>query len=486
MRLKDLLEGYFTTDIETVIKGFSYDSRTTSADDLFFALKGFDQDGHRFIEAAYERGTRYFVVEEEQAPLEGAHFFKTDDARALLSTLSSRFFDQPHEKLTMIGVTGTKGKTTTTNMIKTILDENDIPTGIIGTMGIHFGEDTLPSPNTTPESYVIFHALSLMVKAGMKACVMEVSSGGIQRGRVKDLHFDHGIFLNMGMDHVGDREHPTYEDYKECKGRLFSQSLKSYFNADDPEVDFMKSFATGVPLTFGMKGTDYRLLSTALHKEGASLSQDLSVDYRGEEVSFNVPLPGGFNAYNALAAISVTHQMGISFDDIQKGLSKAKVKGRFEMFPTEDRLFIIDFAHNGVSLETLLKTILSFNPERLGVLIGCIGGRSHIRRKGICEAVRDYADFAVLSEDNPDTEDPALIIEDMLTYFEGSDIPLLTDPNRRSAVQKLVDASKPGDILVLAGKGHETYNIVNHQYLPYSDEETLKEALKKRGLTLTT
>ena len=484
MKLTELFQGLYQVKEDLEIKDLSFDSREAGKDSIFFALKGYDHDGHQYIQKAYEQGTRVFVVEDVPEELEGAQYFKTKDTRALLSTLSSRFYREPHKELVMIGVTGTKGKTTTTNIIKTILDHNDIPTGIIGTMGIFFGDQELKSPNTTPESKVIFHALRAMVDAGMKACVMEVSSGGIQHGRVKDLHFDHGIFLNLGLDHVGDREHPTFEDYRNCKAKLFAMSDKSYLNTSDAAFHFMADHVANTLIEFGEDAKDYTLLSTVLHKEGAHLSQDLTVEYGGESFDFNLPLPGDFNASNALASIAVTHEMGLDFASIQRGLDMVSIKGRFEMFPTEDRLFIIDYAHNGVSLETLLKTIRSFKPKRIGILMGCIGGRSHVRREGICQAIVNHADFAVLTEDNPDTEDPKDILEDMLRYFKDSSMPLQTDPVRSSAVEKLVEASEPGDILILAGKGHETYNIVHHQYLPYSDEEELKKALKKRGLTL--
>lgn len=469
---------------EKQITDIVYDSRKARKDVIFVCIVGAVADGHRFAASAYEKGARFFICEKELDLPADAFVFRVENTRRALAALSACFFHHPERKLRVIGVTGTKGKSTICEMIRHILCKNGIPAASVGTVGVRIGDVMTPTGNTTPESYELFHIFSEMVEKGVCYAVIEVSSQGIKLDRVFGIHFFAAIMTNLSEDHIGGAEHPDFDDYKACKKALFQRCDHAIFNADDPYFEEFCNAAYGSRQTYSLSAdADFSarsILSTATEK-GFGSSFLLS---QGESrIDAFVPFPGEFSVSNALAAMAAASLAGVSLENASEALSTVRVNGRFEIIQTELRgvTFVIDYAHNGESLTAALNALRKYRPKRLVCLFGSVGGRTEVRRRELGIAASSYADFSILTSDNPDREPPLAIIADIEKYMQ--DAPYTVIPDRKEAIEYAVSHAEEGDIVLLAGKGHETYQLIDGKKQPFCEREILLAAAEKLALS---
>ncbi len=454
-----------------------YDSRKASPDTAFFALTGAKSDGHLYAQTAYELGCRVFFAQHALTLPTDAAVILFENTRAALANLSDVFFSHPQDALTVIGITGTNGKTTTAHLLASVLNANGYKTGIIGTVGITYGDVTYPTVNSTPESYILHETFRNMVDVGVKYVVMEVSSQSLFTHRVDGIRFAYGVFTNLSEDHVGEGEHPSFAHYKDSKKRLFSLCARAVLAADSP---YFKEFAesTACPfVTFGTKeGATYAASDIAPWKSDTAMGVSFVCTEGGTSHAATLRIPGNFNVQNALAAIAVLRGLVLSYEEILPPLSKATVPGRFEIIDALPYLTaVIDYAHNGMSMENLLLTVRAYKPKRIVCLYGTVGGRTKHRRKELGTVTADLADLCILTTDNPDFEPPEQIIADLIPYYNADTAPYVAIPDRKEAILYALHHAKAGDVLLFCGKGHETYQIVNGVHVPFSEKAIIKE-----------
>lgn len=458
MQLKTLLEGVgyagpAPEDVE--IKGLSYDTRTLRPGELFVALRGYKTDGHRYIAEALEKGAAAIVCEEAEAGR-----LTVPDSREALAILSANWFGHPARELTVVGVTGTNGKTTTTSLLKAMIEEAlGTKAGLIGTNENRVGDEVCPAERTTPESWEVQRWLRRMADSGCTHVVMEVSSHALCLHRVDGIPFAVGAFTNLTQDHLD--FHKTMEAYKKAKGRLFRQCGTAVLNLDD---EAGRSYAAEAPcpvFTYSERRDEADL--TAKNLRLFSDRVEFEAVTREEISRVKLGIPGGFTVYNALCALGCAHALGIPLGRASAALAKAPgVKGRMEVVPTPGPgTVLIDYAHTPDALENALTALRDFAQGRLICLFGCGGDRDRGKRPIMGALAASLADFVVVTSDNPRTEDPTAIIDDILKGMEGFDTPRLVEPDRRKAIRAAVALLGEGDTLVLAGKGHETYQEVN-------------------------
>lgn len=482
MKLNKLLEGIDytiisgSTDIE--ISDICYDSRKVKVGSLFICLSGFNFDGHDYIDSAIENGAKAVLVEKD-VYRDDITIIKVSSTRRLLSKISINYFDNPIKNMKSIAITGTKGKTTTSFMIKNILEEDNKKVGVIGTMGVFFGDKHYSTVNTTPESYDIQKYLREMVNDGVEYLVMEVSSQALKVGRVDGMVFDYGIFTNLSEDHIGENEHKDMEEYVYCKSLLFKMCKNGIFNMDDNYYHDMIKECTCNIYTYGHD------------KEASLVIDDVKLlrkeNFIGLEMTtsgvvndkFLVNTPGEFSAYNSACAIVVTYLLGCNIDSIKKALSKVAVRGRVEIVPVSDKYtVIIDYAHNGVSTESILTTMRKYNPKRIISLFGCGGNRSKDRRYDMGEVSGKYADFTIITEDNSRFEDVNDIMNDIEVGIKKTNGKYIKIPDRRTAIGYAIDNAMEGDIILILGKGHETYQEKNGERTHFDDREEVLKLFK--------
>ena len=479
MKLKKLLENteykLLQGDLEVEISDVIYDSRKIVKDCVFVCMVGANFDGHDFVQKAVEQGAAAIVVSRD-IEVEGVTVVKTADTRKALALMSAEYFGRPAEKLKTIGITGTKGKTTSAFMIKAVLEKADIKTGIIGTIGIIIGNEITKTSNTTPESYELHRAMRNMVDKGCKCAVMEVSSQALKLYRAYGINFDYGMFTNLSHDHIGGVEHASMEEYIECKSRLFSQCKVGIVNADDKVTPIIIENNTCEKIeTFGF-GENAELRAKNEH-----LISDfgyIGVHFESEGVlnmSVDVDIPGKFNVYNALCAMAVCRHFGVSKENIYDGLNEVKVKGRVETVKVNGNYtLLIDYAHNAVSMENVLETLKEYKPNRLITLFGAGGGRSKDRRYEMGEISGKLSDLSVVTEDNSRYEDVMDIIGDIEKGLAKTDGKYIVIPDRTEAIRYCIENAKDGDIIVLAGKGHEDYQDKMGVKTHYDEREVIK------------
>ncbi|WP_101773044.1 UDP-N-acetylmuramoyl-L-alanyl-D-glutamate--2,6-diaminopimelate ligase [Peptostreptococcus faecalis] len=480
MKLSRIIEGLeyisnakLDTLDEVEIEGIAYDSRLASENQIFVAIEGETVDGHDYIDKAYERGCRVFVVNRNIKLPEDSVKLLVSCSRSALSKMSNNFFDRPSEKIKVIGVTGTKGKTTISNYLKSVLDESGMNTGVIGTNGIFYNDYEGKTVNTTPESYEIHKTIRKMVDAGVECVAMEVSSGGLMMQRVNDVNFDIGIYTNLSPDHIGPKEHPTFEDYRYCKSQLFKLCKYGIINLDDENSDYMIENADCEIKTFSIeKESDLKATNITLTRSEDSLGAEFDYIEKGETpIHTSISSPGEFSIYNALAVISTCECLDLDKEKYLGALSKAKVDGRVEVLPVLPyATVVVDYAHNGMSLENVLKTLLQYKPNRMICLFGSVGGRTAIRRKELGEVAAELCDVSILTTDNPDDEDPMQIINDIAECFHNSKSEVIKIVDRAEAIQKALEIATDGDMVVIAGKGHEKYQYVNGERVFYDEK----------------
>ena len=474
---------------EAEITAIEYDSRKAGENTLFVCLRGAKADGHKFAPMAYDKGCRAFLCEEELDLPGDAEQFVCENTRAALAVASAEFYGHPAEKLTLIGVTGSKGKTTTSLLIHSILNGNGKNCAYIGSNGVIINGKVTETANTTPESHVLHHLFRLMVNEGVKYAVLEVSSQALARNRVDGIKFDTVVFTNIcEEDHIGPGEHPDYEDYKNSKAKLFTDTYGAryaVYNADEEEKDFILKGFGGERISFAMNSdADYRGVNKDIYRSETALGVSFDCVYEGDSTHVRLMSPGAFSIYNGLAAIAVCAIYGVDVENSAATLLHTPVQGRFEIVEaTPGRTFIIDYSHNGMSLTKALKALREYEPKRIICVFGSVGGRTQCRRSELAIASSGGADYSIITSDNPDFESPEAIIEEIASHMsEGSAFECITD--RAEAVKRAVEMAEDGDIVLFAGKGHENYQLVCGKKIPFSEREQILWACKEPELII--
>lgn len=472
----EVVQGSDRAEVTTLVN----DSRKVENGSVFVCISGAVSDGHKFAADVAAKGAAAVVVEKDVEVPEAVTVIKVADTRYALALMSAAYFGYPADKLKIIGVTGTKGKTTTTYMIRSILEGVGHKAGLIGTIEAVIGDETIPAANTTPESFTIHQYFARMVEAGCDSVVMEVSSQGLMLHRTAGIPFEIGIFTNLGKDHIGPNEHKDFEDYKRCKAMLFQQCRLGIGNVDDRYFpDLFRDAACRVE-TFGFsKEADLR----AENVELVSRPGYLGVAYHVAglmDFDVEIDIPGTFSVYNSLTAIAVCRHFGVSPEKIKEVLKKAKVKGRIEMTKVSDEFtLMIDYAHNAMSLESLLTTLKEYHPKRLVCLFGCGGNRSKDRRYEMGEVSGRLADLTIITSDNPRFEEPQAIIDDIKVGIGKTDGKYVEICDRKEAIKYAIRHGQPGDVIVLAGKGHEDYQEIKGVKYPMDERVLIAEVLEE-------
>ena len=481
MKLKEIIRNIHvircTADPETEITGVCYDSRRVQPGELFVAVRGFSSDGHRFIPMAREKGAAAILCEE--MPEDERNCVQTDDCRLGLALCSRDFFGNPASEMTVIGITGTSGKTTTSYLMKHMLETKlGAKVGLIGTNGNWIGREELHTEHTTPESNDLQRLFRRMADAGCSHVVMEVSSHSLSLDRVAGIHFDTAVYTNLSQDHLD--FHGSMEAYAAAKRLLFSRCDVGCINADDAWADYM------------IEGADCRILSYSAEREDADLAaRDICLSASGvrftavhgaETAETFLGIPGSFSVYNALAVIAAGLTLGISLADCADAMRDAKgVKGRLELVPSADgTTILIDYCHKPDALEKVLQSLRPVTRGRLIVLFGCGGDRDRLKRPIMGRIAAESADLVVVTSDNPRTEEPMAIIDEILTGMQGSAAPTQVICDRVEAIGWAIDNMLPGDVLLLAGKGHEDYQVVGHEKHHMDEREIVADVLKRR------
>ena len=488
--LKDLNYEVLQGDLDTEAEDVVYDSRKAVPGTIFVCLKGTRIDSHGFIGDVAAQGVKAFVVERDVELPEGTTVVKVASSRHALAMMSAVRFGNPIRKMISVGVTGTKGKTTATHMMKAILEAAGKKVGMIGTTGAVIGDEVFPTMNTTPESYQLQEYFSKMAEAGCEYVLMEVSSQGIKMHRTDGLEFDYGVFTNITPDHIGPDEHADFEEYLYYKSRLFTMCRTGIANRDDEHFEaIVKDRTCGKLYTYGRKeggekpdfyGSRLRFVS---EPGFVGTEFDLEEKATGAVMDLRLGLPGEFNVDNALAAASLCRAMGISEDAIREGLEHVRVNGRMEIaYSSEKCTVIIDYAHNAVSMESLLETLRAYHPKRLVCVFGSGGNRSKERRYSMGEIGGKMADLCILTADNSPYEKTEDIIADIRSHLEPTGGAFVEIPDRREAIYYSLSHAQPGDMIAIIGKGHEDYQEINGVRTHFLDREVVEEAVKELGL----
>lgn len=467
------------------IENVVYDSRKVTEGSLFICIEGGTADGHTFIPDVVKKGAKALIVTKDVSGLLPADadvtVIRVKDSRYALAFVSAAYFGHPAEKLKVIGITGTKGKTTTTYLVKSILEHAGHKVGLVGTIEAVIGQEHIPANNTTPESYVLQEYFAKMVEAGCDTVVMEVSSQGLMLHRTQGFVFDYGIFTNIEPDHIGPLEHKDFADYMHCKGLLFKQCRVGIVNCDDAHYQDVIRDHTCKIETFGFaENADYRAQDLKLIS-GAGF---LGIDFKARgKVNLDIELhaPGRFSVYNALCAIAICNHFGVTADEVKEALLQAHVKGRIELVKvSDDFTLMIDYAHNAMALESLLTTLREYKPKRLVCLFGCGGNRSKLRRYEMGEVSGKLADLTVITSDNPRNEEPQAIIDDIKVGISKTDGKYVEIIDRKEAIAYVIRHGQPGDVIVLAGKGHEDYQEIKGKKYPMDERDIIADVLAGR------
>lgn len=467
-----------TADCE--IKKLVYDSRKAEEGDVFVCIKGAASDGHKYIPQVLEKGVAAVIVMDDVEMVENVSVIQVKDTRYALACMSAAYFDYPAEKMKTIGITGTKGKTTTTYMVRSVLESVGIKTGLIGTIETIIGEKRIPSVNTTPESYVVQESFAKMVEAGCECVVMEVSSQGLMLHRVSGFVFDYGIFTNIEPDHIGPNEHKDFEDYLQCKSMLLRQCRHGIVNMDDEHIrEVLKGHTCdiegyGIESDCDLKAENIKLFT----KPGCLCC---SYEVKGMEgLSIEIHVPGKFSVYNSLCALGICRHFTEDKEKIKAALLNVSVKGRVEIIQISERFtLMIDYAHNAMSLESLLNTLKEYHPKRIVTVFGCGGNRSRDRRFQMGEVSSRLSDMTIITSDNPRFEEPMEIIQDIVTGVKKADGDYVTVPDRKDAIRYAILNAKDGDVIILAGKGHEDYQEIKGVKHPMDERVLIREIIEE-------
>ncbi len=479
MKLKELLNNVETEKIigneEINISGITFNSKEVKAGFLFICISGFKADGHDFAAEAVEKGAVAILAEHEIEGI-GATTVIVKNTRKATSTAAANFYDHPDKKLKLIGITGTNGKTTTTYLVKSVLEHSGKKAGLIGTNQNLIGQTVLPSHHTTPDFIELMELLAAMVKEGAEYAVMEVSSHSLALDRVSACKFEVGAFTNITQDHLD--FHKTMENYLEAKSKLFSLCRIGVINNDVEAAEYLKDKAKNCEkvITYGKnKAGDVKADNVELCADGVKF--DLT--YGGETVKISLGIPGEFSVYNALTAISICIGLGFTLSDIAEGISEADgVKGRIEVVKTNtDYTVIIDYAHTPDGLLNIINAIRGFAKGRIVTLFGCGGDRDRTKRPVMGKIAGELSDFCIVTSDNPRSENPGDIIKDILVGIDETDCEYEVVENRFDAIEYALDHAKKDDIILLAGKGHETYQILKDRTIVFDEREIVQKLI---------
>ena len=474
----ELLQGSLEGEISELV----YDTRKVSKDAMFVCIVGTAFDSHEKAAEVAAAGAKVLIVSKEVEVPEEVTVVKVADTRYALSLISAAYFDYPANTLKVIGITGTKGKTTTTFMIKSILENAGYKVGLIGTIETIIGEKHIPANNTTPESYIVQEYFAEMLKAGCEVCVMEVSSQGLMMHRTAGIPFELGIFTNLAPDHIGPNEHASFEEYAQCKGMLFKQCKVGIANVDDENFELVMKDHTCKLETIGFS-EKADLKASNVNLVGRPGYLGVTYDLTGLlNFPVEIDIPGKFSVYNSLVAIAVCRHFDIAKENILEALKAAKAKGRIEQVKvSDDFMLLIDYAHNAMSLESLLSTLKEYHPQRLVCLFGCGGNRSKLRRYEMGEVSGKMADLTIVTSDNPRFEEPQEIIDDIKIGLAKTDGEYVEIIDRKEAIKYAIANGRPGDVIVLAGKGHEDYQEIKGVKYPMDERVLIKEVLEELG-----
>jgi UDP-N-acetylmuramoyl-L-alanyl-D-glutamate--2,6-diaminopimelate ligase len=479
MQLKEILKGVDYTLIEgddnISISNVTYDSREVKENDLFICIDGFSTDGHKYAKKAVQNGAGVIVCQKDLIGVENCTIIKVEDTRKAMAIISANFYGNPSQKLKLIGITGTNGKTTSTYMVKAVLEAAGYKVGLIGTIANYIGNKRLPAERTTPESLELHKLFSDMVKDGVDYCVMEVSSHSLSLSRVYGLLFNEGIFTNLTQDHLD--FHNTFENYYSAKLELFKISNTLIINGDDEYGRKIIEDTGREALTYGIdKASDIRASDLKLHSRGINFL----LECKNESVDIELPIPGKYNVYNALACAAVCLNEKLSLDLIKRGLETVQVPGRCEIVTKNYNLgfeVIVDYAHTPDGLENILTTAREFTEGRLISVFGCGGDRDKTKRPIMGKIGSELSDLAIITSDNPRSEEPLSIIKDILTGIHKDNY--LVIENRREGIKGAMEIAVEGDVIVVAGKGHEDYQILKDKVLHFDEREVIDEIVKE-------
>ena len=485
MNLKNILQGIENIkgkgnfDIE--IENIESDSRKVTKNGLFFAIKGFAVDGTDYINSAVENGAIAVVIEDEKdikkiEKIKDITVALVPDIRKAMAISACNFYDNPSKKLRLVGVTGTKGKTTTTFMVKEILEKQGYKVGLIGTIANYIGEVCLgDSSRTTPESIELQKLFARMVEEKCQVAVMEVSSQSLKLDRVYGCDFDIGVFTNFSEDHISEHEHPDMEDYFKSKCKLFDMCKTAFINVDDLYGEKLKKI---IPCEFATYGIDNscNLLAKDITITNSYVDFKVKLTDRNERVK--VDIPGRFTVYNALAAISIALKLGCSSENIKEALLEIKVPGRSELVPNKKGLTImIDYAHSPESLENILSAVKSYTRGKVISVFGCGGDRDTSKRAIMGEISGRIADYTIITSDNPRTEKPELIVEEIESGMKKTNGKYEVVVDRIEAIKTAINMAGKTDIIVLAGKGHEPYQEINGVKYPFDERKIVNDII---------
>lgn len=474
----ECIKGSMDVDVSEVVN----DSRKVAKDCLFICIEGAKFDGHAFAADMAQKGAKVLVVSKDvELPSDAdVTVVKVQDTRYAMAHIAAAYYGNPAEAMKIIGVTGTKGKTTTAFLVKSILENAGHKVGLIGTIGAVIGDELIPSNNTTPESTLVQELFAKMKDAGCDTVVMEVSSQGLMQHRTQGFVFDYGIFTNIEPDHIGPDEHASFEEYMTCKGMLFRQCKVGIVNCDDKHwKDVVKGHTCQLE-TYGFS-EEAQLRASNLELVTGAGFLGIEFDVTGlSQMHIMADIPGKFSAYNALTALAICRHFGVDEDSVKKAFVTAKVKGRIEMIKvSEEFTLMIDYAHNAMSLESLLTTLKEYQPNRLVCLFGCGGNRSKLRRYEMGEVSGKLADLTIITSDNPRFEEPQDIINDIKIGIGKTTGQYVEIADRKEAIKYAITHGEPGDIIVLAGKGHEDYQEIKGVKYPMDERVLISEIMEE-------
>ncbi len=479
MKLRDILNGIEVlssdVDFDAEVRGVECDSRKVGKDTVFVAIRGYETDGNKYIKSAFENGACAFITDKKSAP--GKNKILVKDARRALAAAAKNFYGNPARDMKIIGITGTNGKTTVTYLIKRVLEETGALCGLIGTNQNMIGNSVIATERTTPESHELWQLFAKMRDAGCTHVIMEVSSHSLELSRVFGIEYEVGAFTNLTQDHLD--FHKTMEKYEAAKLKLFDRSKVAVINYDDEAGRRMAKVAPCKTVTYSAKDNSADYVAKNIRTKPASVEFELvGIDTIGR-IEMNIP--GKFSVYNAMCASSVLLALGIPLSQISAALRNVEgVKGRAEVVPTDtDYTVMIDYAHSPDGLENILRTVREIAEGRVIAVFGCGGDRDATKRPKMGKIAAEYADLVVVTSDNPRTENPDAIIDDIIPGIEEITTEYERVSDRREAIFRALSLAKKGDIVVLAGKGHETYQEIDHIKHHMDEREIVNEYFRR-------
>ena len=480
MKLRNIMENIdfnlIQGSIDLDIMHIQYDSRKIKAGDVFFCIEGYNIDGHKYIQSAIDNGAVAIVCQKNIEQHVSTAVITTEDTRKALAISASNYYNNPSREMKLIGITGTNGKTTSAFMIKAILEAQGYKVGLIGTIANYIGQKKIYTERTTPESLELHELFKDMVDAKVDYCVMEVSSHSLDLDRVYGIEFCESIFTNLTQDHLD--FHKTFENYFNAKLKLFKCSKNSVINIDDIYGEKAYSLIKSSKLSYGLKSNaDLVASNIEMHSRGSKFT----IDRRGNSFEIELCIPGNYNVYNALGAVAVCLSQGVEPWVIKLGLQNLQVPGRCELVTGTESLgfeIILDYAHSPDGLENILKTVREFTKGNLISVFGCGGDRDKTKRPIMGRIGSELSDISVITSDNPRTEDPLEIIKDVVRGINRQNFEIVE--NRRMAIKRAIEIANKGDVIVIAGKGHEDYQVLKDKTIHFDEREVVTEIIKER------